>query len=121
MAFLSNKELSDMRAHAAVTLPDSCSIVAYSETRDSGGRLTQGASGTVTAACRYAAGEAGWTQLVGEKPQAGNVGVFSMAGTLSLNLTDTILYNSRKYYIRGTNVNDSERMLTRVAVEIANG
>jgi hypothetical protein len=44
-----------------------------------------------------------------------------MAGTLSLNLTDTILYNSRKYYIRGTNVNDSERMLTRVAVEIANG
>ena len=121
MAYLSNAELAAMRAHALTTLPDTCSVVSYSETQDSGGRLTQDASGTVTACCRYAAGEKGWTQLVGEKPQAGNAGVFSLEGTLSLNLTDSILYGGKRYYIRGTNTNDSERMLTRVAVEAANG
>ena len=60
--------------------------------------------------------------LTGGKPQVGsNVGVFSLNGTLTLNLTDIIVYSSTKYYIKGTNVKDSERMLTRVAVEVANG
>jgi hypothetical protein len=47
--------------------------------------------------------------------------MFSLNGTLTLNLTDVIVYNTIKYNIRGVNIQDGERMLTRVAVETANG
>ena len=122
MAYLTSDELALMRTDGAATLPDTCNIWSLTRTKDSIGALAN--SGTAVRSgipCRYAAGAAGWEDLVGSKPQHGNVGVFSMNGTLTLNLTDKIIYNSIRYNIQGTNVNDSERMLTRVAVETSNG
>ncbi len=122
MAYLSDKELEDMRQHAAETLPDTCNIWTITRAVDSiGGLAPSGTAVRSNIPCRYAAGAAGWEALVGAKPQVGGVGVFSMNGTVTLNLTDIIVYNNIKYNIKGTNVNDSKRMLTRVAVETANG
>ncbi len=122
MPALTSTELTDMRTEAALYLPDTCSIWTVTESVDSIGALS--GSGTAIRAsipCRFAAGAAGWEALVGEKPQVGGVGIFSMNGTVSLNLSDIIIYSSTKFYIKGTNIRDSERMLTRIAVETANG
>jgi hypothetical protein len=111
-----------MYTDAAATLPGTCSIATITKTKDSIGAVA--ASGTATrlaVPCRFAAGAAGWEELVGSKPQHGNVGVFSMNGTVTINLTDVITYDTIKYNIRGANIHDSERMVTRVAVETANG
>lgn len=119
---LSTKELTDMRLHAAETLPDTCNIWSVTRTVDSIGGLAP--SGTATRSnipCRYAAGAAGWEQLVGSKPQHGDSGVFSMHGTVTVNLTDTITYDGIEYNIKGANIHDSERMLTRIAVERSDG
>jgi len=116
-------ELTAMRVEAALYLPDTCNIWTVTQTVDSIGGLS--GSGTAIRAnipCRYAAGAAGWEEIVGFKPQVGvNAGMFSLNGTMTLNLTDIIVFGTTKYYIKGLNVNDSERMLTRAAVETANG
>ena len=116
-------EITAMRTEAALYLLDTCSIWTVTSTQDSIGGLSASSTAIRSAVpCRYAAGAAGWEAIVGSKPQVGvNVGMFSMNGTLTLNLTDIIVYSSTKYYIKGTNVKDSEHMLTRVAVEMANG
>jgi hypothetical protein len=122
MGYLSADELDAMREDAADTLDSTCSIQSITKTRDSIGALSN--NGTATRSdvpCRYMAGADGWEALVGSKPQHGNVGMFSLNGTLTLNLTDVIVYNTIKYNIRGVNIQDGERMLTRVAVETANG
>jgi hypothetical protein len=122
MGYLSSKELALMREDAAATLDGTCSIRSITKKQDSIGALVN--NGTATRdniPCRFMAGAAGWEELVGSKPQHGNAGMFSMNGTLTLNLTDIIIYNTLHYNIRGANIQDSERMLTRVAVETANG
>lgn len=122
MAYLDSTELNEMRTDAALMLPDTCTIATITKTKDSIGALAASDTATRSSiACRFTAGAAGWEELVGSKPQHGNVGVFSMNGTVSLSLTDVITYDSIKYNIRGANIHDSERMLTRVAVETANG
>ena len=115
-------EIDAMRVEAALYLPDTCNIWTLTNSRDSIGGMSAASTAIRTAVpCRYMGGPEGWEALVGMKPQVGGVGVFSMNGTVSINLTDIIVYNSTKYYIRGTNEVNSERMLTRVAVEMANG
>lgn len=122
MGYLSDSELAEMREDAAATLDSTCSILTITKVKDNIGALVNNGTATRTnVPCRFMAGAAGWEDLVGSKPQHGNAGVFSLAGTLTLNLTDTIVYNTIRYSIRGANIQDGERMLTRVAVETANG
>jgi len=121
MPALTSIELNDMRTESALYLPDTCSIWTVTQSVDSIGGLSAASTAIRSnIPCRYAAGAAGWEALVGAKPQVGNVGMFSMNGTLTLNLTDIIVYSSTRYYIKGINIKDSERMITRVAVEMAN-
>ena len=122
MGYLSSSELTLMRTDAADTLDGTCSILTITKARDSIGALSN--NGTATRSnvpCRFMAGAAGWEDLVGMKPQHGNVGMFSLNGTLTLNLTDVLLYDNIRYNIRGANIHDGERMITRIAVETANG
>ena len=115
-------EITAMRTDAALYLPDTCNIWTVTQGVDSIGGLSASSTAVRSSIpCRYMGGPEGWEAIVGMKPQVGGVGVFSMNGTVSINLTDIIIYGTTKYYIRGTNEVNSERMYTRVAVETANG
>lgn len=122
MPALTTAELTAMRVEAALYLPDTCNIWSITQSVDSIGALS--GSGTAIRSnvpCRFAVGAAGWQEIVGVKVQDGAAGIFTFNGTLSLDATDMISFKGTNYYVKGLNVNDSERMLTRVAVEMANG
>lgn len=116
MAYLTSKELDDLRTHYTATLPDTCEVEYVSYSRDGAGRQAESWTSRGSAiACRKA--PAATREQAGIEEQQlmeGGEWIFSLPYSQTVALDDKITHGGQEYRVTRVNTAESERFLRRV-------
>lgn len=117
---LTTRELGDMRAHANQLLSATCTIYLKTEVFASGKDASHWNTARASSVpCRLDSPVRlhEWSQIIAGQVREGRLWMLSFKNTQTVAVTDQVTVGSNRYYVRSTNDDDTERVLTRCICE----